>query len=196
MRRSLRGVRDEKDFRTAQAELTQLRAAAAGGEFDLYYYDEAGFSLEPCVPYAWQPQGETLELPSAASERLNVLGFLRHDHEFQSFVFAGPIDSQVVISCFDRLSRGLRQLALVVIDNAPTHTSAAFEARRAEWEGRGLYVMFLPPYCPELNLIEVLWRKLKYEWLPLNAYRSFKDLAKALCRTLSQVGSKYRIAFA
>ena len=79
MRRSLRGARDEADFRCAQAELASLRAAAEGGEFDLYYYDEAGLSLEPCVPYAWQPKGETLELPTATGQRLNVLGFLRHD---------------------------------------------------------------------------------------------------------------------
>jgi hypothetical protein len=39
MRRSLRGARDEEDFRCAQAELAGLREAAAGGEFDLY---EAG----------------------------------------------------------------------------------------------------------------------------------------------------------
>ena len=61
---------------------------------------------------------------------------------------------------------------------------------------RGLYVMFLPPYSPELNLIEIVWRKLKYEWLPLNAYRSFKNLGWALNETLRQVGSKYRIALA
>ena len=120
MRRSLRGARNEGDFRYAQAELAGLREAAEGGEFDLYYYDEAGFSLEPCVPYAWQPVGETLELPTAAGQRLNVLGFLRHDHEFHSFVFEGVIDSQIVISCFDRLSWMIRKLTLVVIDNAPT----------------------------------------------------------------------------
>src|SRR4029453_3461339 len=180
-------------FRCAQAELAGLREAAKGGEFDLYYYDEAGFSLEPCVPYAWQPVGETLELPTATGQRLNVLGFLRHDQQFHSFVFEGVIDSQVVISCFDRLSRMIRKLTLVVIYNAPTHTSAAFEARRAEWQARGLYVMYLPPYCPELNLIEIVWRKLKYEWLPLSAYRSFKNLRRALNETLRQVGSKYRI---
>ena len=36
MRRSLRGARDEADFRCAQAELAGLREAAEGGEFDLY----------------------------------------------------------------------------------------------------------------------------------------------------------------
>jgi transposase len=43
---------------------------------------------------------------------------------------------------------------------------------------QGLYLLFLPPYCPELNLIEILWRKIKYEWLPVSAYESFKDLSE------------------
>jgi hypothetical protein len=47
---------------------------------------------------------------------------LRHDHKFHSFVFEGAIDSQIVISGFDRLSRMIRKLTLVVIDNAPTQT--------------------------------------------------------------------------
>lgn len=29
------------------------------------------------------------------------------------------------------------------------------------------------PYSPELNLIEILWRQMKYAWLPLSAYLSF-----------------------
>jgi transposase len=28
-----------------------------------------------------------------------------------------------------------------------------------------LVPLYLPPYSPHLNLAEVLWRKLKYEWL-------------------------------
>jgi len=35
---------------------------------------------------------------------------------------------------------------------------------------------WLPPYSPELNLIEILWRKIKYQWLPLRAYLSFNHL--------------------
>ena len=55
---------------------------------------------------------------------------------------------------------------------------------------------FLPPYCPELNLIEILWRKIKYEWLPLDAYQNFKTLTAALFAVLKGIGSKYRITFA
>ena len=58
-----------------------------------------------------------------------------------------------------------------------------------------MYLLFLPPYCPELNLIEILWRKIKYEWLPLSAYQSFKDLEDALHEVLKGVGVKYQLSF-
>jgi len=55
---------------------------------------------------------------------------------------------------------------------------------------------FLPPYSPELNLIEILWRKLKYEWLPLDAYQSYGHLKKWLLEILDNVGEKFQITFA
>jgi len=60
LRRSQRSLRDAEEFRAAQAELAQLRAASLlpGSEFDLWYFDEAGFTLQPSIPYAWQLVGE------------------------------------------------------------------------------------------------------------------------------------------
>ncbi|MDD5275924.1 MAG: transposase [Methylovulum sp.] len=34
------------------------------------------------------------------------------------------------------------------------------------WTWNFLPIYFLPPYSPELSRIEILWRKIKYEWLP------------------------------
>ncbi len=48
------------------------------------------------------------------------------------------------------------------------------------------------PYSPELNLIEILWRKIKYNWLPLRAYLSFDHLQSELKNILDQFGSKYK----
>ena len=64
------------------------------------------------------------------------------------------------------------------------------------YDAQDLAVKFIPPYCPELNLIEILWRKIKYEWLPLNAYQSFKAMTRALFEVLRSIGPKYRITFA
>ncbi len=196
LRRSVRGKRDEADFQAAKAELAGFRAQAEAAEIDFYYFDEVGFTLDPCVPYAWQTIGETIEIPAASSDRINVLAFLSPDLRFHPFIFEKTIDSEIVIACFDHLSQLITKLTLVVIDGAPTHKSAAFQAHLEEWEARGLYVYLLPAYSPELNLIEILWRMIKYHWLPLKAYESFKALMRSLTGVLKGVGSKYQIDFA
>jgi transposase len=52
----------------------------------------------------------------------------------------------------------LRQGDVVILDNLPAHKSAAAEkAVRA----RGAWFLFLPPYSPDLNPIEMVFAKLK-----------------------------------
>ncbi len=188
LRRSLRSLRDEAEFRRAAAELAQLRAQSLRVDraFDLWYYDEAGFTLQPSIPYAWQLVGQRLELASAHGPRQNVLGFFNLHHQFHSFAFQGSIDTRTVIHCFDLFSAYRTKPALVVIDKDQIE----------RWQKEDLYVKFLPPYCPELNLIEILWRKIKYEWLPLDAYQNFNTLTASLFDVIKGIGSKYRITFA
>jgi transposase len=196
MRKSLKSKRDEEEFEEAQEELHELIECHRAGELDLYYFDEAGVSLTPTVPYGWQPIGERIEIPSQKSRQLNTLGFLRYDNQLTSYTVEGTVDSEIVIGCFDNFCDSLRGTTVVVIDNAPVHTSKRFQSRIPMWEEKGLFLYFLPPYCPELNLIEILWRMIKYHWLPIKAYDSFKSLVKHCHQVLSQVGSRYTIAFA
>jgi transposase len=198
MRRSTRAKRDEAEFRAAEAELAQLQATALGNQspFDLWYYDEAGFTLQPSIPYAWQRVGQRLELATAQGPRQNVLGFFNLHNQFYAFAFQDPLDSPTVIPCFDLFRQQQQKPALGVVDNAPIHTSEDFEEELERWQKDDLHVKFLPPYCPELNLIEILWRKIKYEWLPLDAYQNFKTLTASLFDVLKGIGSKYRITFA
>ncbi len=39
-----------------------------------------------------------------------------------------------------------------------------------KWHRPKLSIYRIPPYSPELNMIEIVWRKIKYEWLPFSAY--------------------------
>ena len=198
LRRSLRALRDEAEFRVVHAELADLRAQALqpARPFELWYFDEAGFTLTPCVPYAWQKVGQTLELASAHSPRQNVWGFFNLPQEFHAFAFKGSIDTQTVIHCFTLFRQQLQRPAVVVVDHAPIHTSEDFAEQLLLWQAQALAVKFLPPYCPELNLIAILWRKIKYDWLPLDAYQSFQAMTRALFEVLRGIGPKYRITFA
>lgn len=195
-RKSLKSKRDEEEFNHAREEIEELIESHVAGELTLCYFDEAGFSLTPTVPYAWQPIGETLELPSSKSKQLNVLGFLTYSGELTPFTVEGSVDSEIVIACFDHFAESLENETTVVIDNAPIHTSGNFQSRIPIWEEKGLYLWFLPAYCPELNLIEILWRMIKYHWIPLTAYECFTTLVTGLHQVLKQVGTKYTIEFA
>jgi transposase len=154
------------------------------------------------VPYAWQAIGETIEIPCSKSKRLNVLGFmsLNNDSFFQTV--EESVNSNHVISAFDAFTLAYqkeysihKKPCIVIVDNASTHTSAAFLERLDDWKARGVGLHYLPAYSPELNLIEILWRKIKYEWLPLSCYTSYENLKKSVLEVLNNFGSKYKITF-
>lgn len=75
------------------------------------------------------------------------------------------------------------------------HVSQLFKSNIPKWEEKGLYLLYLFPYSPELNLIEVLWREMKYRWFDLNAFTSFDKLWIHVEKLLKGFGSKYDINF-
>jgi len=188
---------DQIEKMIAAQELARLTRKADERLLDLVYFDGSGFNLSAKVVYAWQPRGERITVPVSSGKSQNVLGFLWHRcQRFESFVFEGSIDSSVVIECFDLIAQKLEKETVIVIDNAPIHTSEEFEEKIEEWEKQGLKVYYLPTYCPSLNKIEILWKKIKYEWLSWEAYKSSKNLCEELDKVLSQISSKYHITFA
>lgn len=195
IRKSLKGKRNEEKFREAQEEIKLLEQRREKGELELYYFDEAGFNLTPCVPYAWQPTGEYIEVPSAKGGNLNVLAFMNKDNDCIPFIFENRVNTDIVVACFDSFSDTLTGKNIVIMDNAPVHKSKKFFDRLPEWHKKGLDIIFLPPYSPELNLIEILWRKMKYEWLPFSAYTSFTQLKEWVENILVKFGSQYTIQF-
>ncbi len=202
VRRSLKKQRAEDEFRLAQAELKVLREKLRAGsnEFEVWYFDEAGFSLTACLPYAWQKVGERIELESRGNQgkRQNVLGFMRWDGaDFYLAAFEGSIDNHLVAGCFRHFAKEKKggKPKLIVLDNALAHRGEEFEEELEELAKQGIFVMFLPSYSPELNLIELLWKKIKYEWLPLDIYGSYQTMCDGLFEVLKGIGSKYRITF-
>lgn len=196
MRRSLKSRRDEVLFNFFAQEIKHLQALEAQRELDLYYFDEAGVNLTPAIPYAWQPTGERYELPSCRSQNLTVLGFMNKEGQCESFLFDGAATSKVVIACMDAFAEKINKKTVVILDRASIHTSKWVVERIPHWKQKGLFLQFLPSYCPELNHIEILWKFIKYYWLDLSAYQNMDILKKNLLEVLQNIGKKYLINFA
>ena len=72
-----------------------------------------------------------------------------------------------------------------------------FRDRLDDWMiEKRLIVCYLPAYSPELNLIEILWREVKYAWLDIMTIMDFDAFQKELRRVLDAVGKEYSISFA
>jgi transposase len=121
---------------------------------------------------------------------------MNRKNDVQPFLFEQSVDPSVVIACFEAFSKTRKKKTVVVLDNAAVHTSEAFEECLPQWKKKGWIIKYLTPYSPELNLIEILWRNIKYAWLPFSAYQCINALRDALEHILKNFGSKYQITFA
>lgn len=68
----------------------------------------------------------------------------------------------------------------MVLDNAPFHNGKQLKEQSAAWESKGLYLRYFPTYCPQLNLIEGTWRKLKGFLMPRRCYDTVSQLRDAI----------------
>jgi transposase len=195
-RRTVGGKPDAQEYADKQAQLEELQRLEDAGEVDLYYLDESGFSLVPCLPSGWQPIGETLEIPSTRSARLNVLGLMTRFNQLYAYTSKQSITSEVVAACVDEFFPRVSKRTVIVVDQASIHTSAAIEDKLEEWNARQIELLVLPSYSPQLNLIEILWRFIKYEWMEISAYQSWQHLVDFVEKVLREFGDKYVINFA
>ena len=200
--RRLADTPDEKEYRRSRRRLKHLEKEHREGLLHLAYADASGFCLSAPSMRAWQHRQRPLKLlVHAHRERLNVFGFLTIDHPFDATVFEETINDDCLIAAVEayigRLRRaGMNKPIVLVLDNASSHHSAETDAARERWAKGKVTVEFLPPYSPTLNRIETLWQRIKYTWLPLKAYQSFKAIRRELYLVLNGIGSKYAIDFA
>jgi len=165
------------------------------GMIDLLFADETGFNLVPYIPYGWQPIGEQITVRSAKDHVCNLLGLLSRKGTLKVWSTAQSINSDFVIECLDELAEHLKRPTVIVIDNAPWHVSAKVKGREKQWNEKDLYLFFLPTYSPHLNLIELFWRKIKYEWLKAEHYLSAKQLKEALYYIIKKYDDEFSINF-
>lgn len=190
-------VPPEKQQARVRRALSKLHRLEDAGKCQILYVDESGFCLQPYVPYLWQRKGQTVGLPAQAhSRRLSVLGFLSRQGNLCSFPTQEKLTAQFVVERIEVLLLSVSCPTVLVLDNATVHRSKLVQAKRPEWKRKGLRLLFLPPYSPHLNKIEVLWRQVKYRWLCPEAYTDFETLCRSVNDILAQVGAKYQISFA
>lgn len=194
-RKSLKKAQDQEEYDQKRAELKQLLQLYQSGYLDLFFADESGFNLEGYVPYGWQPKGEYIQITPSKTKGTQIFGLMSLDNNLETYACQGSMNSQAVIAFLDDFKTRINGRTVVVLDNAPIHHSKKFEAKIEEWKTEDLYIFFLPRYSPHLNPIEILWRMIKYQWLPYECIESQEELNQRLDEILILFGTEYTIDF-
>ena len=166
-----------------------------GGEIDLYYGDETHVCSQGYVPYGWQFPDEEVCIFSEKAYKLNCLGLISRQNVCHWQTTENTIDAQFVLEYMEKFSFQISRKTFVVLDNARIHKAKIIRERIPYRQKRGLYIFFLPPYSPHLNIAETMWRKLKKEWLNPEDYLYKDDLFYAVNRCMANVGHSWSIKF-
>ena len=186
--------RDPERFERARGDIEDLIQQAQAGEIELAYVDEAGFAPQPPNRSAWSKVGETHAVVSKRSQRLNVIGALLSSGRL---MMAKLWHSVTGLWCFGflmALIERVKKPMVVILDNASIHTAKALEPYWELLKEKGMRFYFLPPYSPELNRIEILWKKMKDEWLPFKSFTP-TELEQAIDKIGAGFGSEYQLTF-
>ncbi len=147
------------------------------------------------VPYGWQFPGEDVFIAASKGPRLNCFGLISRSNQCYWATTRQSIDAAFIVEHLERLSFLITKPTCLVLDCARIHTGKLVQERLPYWQQRGLFLVYLPPYSPHLNLAETLWRKLKAEWLLVEDYRDQDCLFYATNRCLASVGTHLNINF-
>ncbi len=185
----------EEVYRHKRKILGELETLSENQLIDLYYADESRVSVEPCIPYGWQFADEEVFMPTQKGAGLNCFALLSRGNQCLIETSEQTFNSQFIFERLETFSTKLQKPAVIVLDNARIHTSQIIKERIKVWQQRGLYIFYLPRYSPHLNIVETLWRKLKYQWLSPADYQSKEDLFYQIRLALTAVGSGLFIRF-
>lgn len=175
--------------------MSLIEQQAELGNIDLFYGDETQFSQKGYVPYGWQFDDEDVAMEVCRGKSVNCFGLLSRTNHFKYKMSEENINANFVIEILDNLSLTISKPTFVVLDNARIHTARKVKELLKIWSVRGLFIFYLPPYSPHLNIIERLWKEMKQGWLRPSGYQSADDLFYAVNRTCSAIGISLFINF-
>ncbi len=159
------------------------------------------------MTYSWVRAGERKLLPyeNPQGRRLNTMAALDQAGPEPGLYWVSKPNRALKAEEFLRFLEALPRLPVlrvVVLDNGSLHRNDLVKAALPELWTKGIYLYHLPPYSPELNDIEPLFREVKHHDLPERTYASVPALesavdnafARAEARVLDKRQLKLRLA--
>lgn len=164
---------------------------AIKGENDPIYFADATHPQHNSIPYyGWIKKGQEKELKAnCGRQRLNINGAINVETLEPVTGFYDTINADSTIDLFSKIEAKHPDAGqiYIIVDNARYYRSHLLKEYT---EGTKIKLIFLPPYSPNLNLIERYWKFFKKNVLNNHYYETFEEFKRA-CEGFFRKRKKY-----
>jgi transposase len=146
-----------------QQTYPQIKAAAARVGATIFFADEAGVRTDHHAGTTWAPVGRT-PVVAATGERksVNMVSAVSPGGQIHFDVFEGSMNATRFVEFCAKLVHDCPTPVFLIVDGSSAHTAKIVKKYVASTGGQ-LSLFFLPPYSPELNPDEWVWKNVKHD---------------------------------
>jgi transposase len=162
-------------------------AKAAGGR--IFFCDEAGIRTDYHSGTTWAPVGRTPIVRGTGDRKsLNMISSVSPRGELHFSFLSGNLNSEMFINYLKMLMHDIPEPIFLIVDGYGSHKSRETLDFVRSTEGR-LNLFFLPPYSPELNPDEWVWKSIKHDWVGKTASRTIVELRNGITKAVAALQS-------
>lgn len=162
---------------------------AKSGKRQVYFVDAAHFVLAPFLSFLWSFSRLFIKAP-AGRQRFNVLGALNAvTHEIVTITNDTYINAQSVCSLLKLLAAQHGGTPVTLIMDNARYQKCSIVTELAK--SLNIDLLYLPPYSPNLNLIERVWKFVKKEVLYSRYYPNYREFKQAISDCINNTHTKF-----
>src|ERR1700757_667345 len=177
----------------------KIKALAQREKAEIYFGDAAHLRSDHHAGRTWGRRGETpvVESTGARYGMSLISAVTARGHMRFMIKEKGGVNAEVFIAFLKRLLVGAKHTIFLIVDRGPAHRAKKTKAF-VESLGGALRLFFLPPYAPDRNPDELVWKHLKADTIGRSAIRSYADFkgkVKSSMHSLQRNTKKIRSFF-
>jgi transposase len=177
----------EQVKRWKREEWPRIQGLAKAEKASIWFGDEAGVRSDYHRGTTWAPVGETpVVRTSGARWRWNMISAVNGRGQMRFMLTEKAVTARVFVEFLRRLITGARGPVFLIVDGHPSHRGSLVGKFLKEHEGR-IRLFYLPPYSPELNPDEQVWREVKAHGTGRKAMSGKQELKRQLLSALKKL---------
>lgn len=180
-------------------EYPRIRALARREEAEIYFGDAAHMRSDHHCGRTWGKKGETPVVSSTGARyRMSLISAVTARGHMRFMIKEkGGVNADVFIEFLKRLMLGSRSKIFLIVDRGPAHVAKKTKAFVAGLGG-ALRLFYLPPYSPDRNPDELVWKHLKTDTVgraSIASLTDFRSKVKSSMLSLQRNPEKIRSFF-